>query len=84
MATTNTMPTAAKLQDAIREMDEASQNAFGQIAVIARLALASMETPEFYNNAEPMAHANAKAASAWNSFFEPVCGGTTVDFSRVK
>lgn len=38
-------------------MDSASQDAFSEIATIAKLALASLETPAAYISPESMAHA---------------------------
>lgn len=48
-------PTTEKLREAISEMDCASQGAFSEIATIAKLALASLETPNAYIDPECIA-----------------------------
>ncbi|NMM13592.1 MAG: hypothetical protein HHJ17_08660 [Rhodoferax sp.] len=48
-------PTTNQLRSTITEMDSASQDAFSEIATIAKLALASLETPDAYTNPECMA-----------------------------
>lgn len=48
-------PTTKQLCNAITEMDSSAQNAFGQIRVIAELALASLEKPETYSTLEGLA-----------------------------
>jgi hypothetical protein len=50
-----TAATPAKLREAITEMDSMAQDAFSEIATIAKLALASLETPEGYSNIEGIA-----------------------------
>lgn len=48
-------PTINQLRSTITEMDSLAQGAFSEIATIAKLALASLETPEAYANPERMA-----------------------------
>lgn len=48
-------PTTKQLCNAVTEMDSAAQGAFSEIATIAKLTLASLETPEAYTNPESLA-----------------------------
>lgn len=48
--------TPAQLREAITEMDSMAQGAFSEIATVARLALASLETPRGCDDIESIAH----------------------------
>lgn len=51
-----TTATPDQLREAITLMDQISQGAFSEIAVIARLALASLKTPAGYSNIDDIFH----------------------------
>ncbi|WP_296446990.1 hypothetical protein [Rhodoferax sp. UBA5149] len=50
-----TTPTTEQLRVAVTEMHSMSQSAFTEISTFARLALASLETPQAYANIESLA-----------------------------
>lgn len=50
-------PEIQKLRDTVRFMDNLSQNGFSEITAIARLALASLETPEGHHNLQCIVYA---------------------------
>lgn len=56
-------PTTDQLCEAVTGMDSMAQGAFSEIAAIAKLALASLETPAAYTNPEVMAYA---LTAIWN------------------
>lgn len=49
-------PTTNQLREAITEIDSMSQGAFSEIAALAKLALASLETPAAYDDPEGMVY----------------------------
>ena len=48
-------PTTQQLRNAVTEIDTMAQGAFSEIAAIAKLALATLETPAAYIDPESMA-----------------------------
>lgn len=50
-------PTTDELRNAITEMDNLAQNAFSEIAIIAELAMESLERPEGYAHPQRLAYA---------------------------